>query len=249
MRSSLIGMLPPVTKNLLIINILVWGFMTLMPTAAPVIDRCLALHYFSSPGFYPWQLFTYMFLHDGFMHLFFNMFALFMFGGIIERSMGAVRFLFYYCSCGVFAGLVQMGAFAVTINHYMSMFSPDEVDYIIKNGWGILQQGLNYADPTAGVLNLLVNQPMVGASGAVYGVLLAFGMLFPNQPIYLYFAIPIKAKWMVIGYAALELFYGLSGGGLADNVAHFAHLGGMAFGVFMILYWKRKGVFNNHWFF
>ena len=96
MRNMITGMLPPVTKNLLIINVLVWLFGTLMPTAAPVIERYFALHYFTSPAFYPWQLFTYMFLHGGFMHVFFNMFALFMFGGIIERSLGASRFLFYY---------------------------------------------------------------------------------------------------------------------------------------------------------
>ena len=88
---------------------------------------------------------------------------------------------------------------------------------------------------------------MVGASGAIYGIILAFGMLYPNQPIYLYFAIPIKAKWLVLGYGILELSYGL--GSMTDNVAHFAHLGGMIAGVILILYWKKKGVFNNHWFF
>lgn len=249
MRNMITGMLPPVTKNLLIINVLVWLFGTLMPTAAPVIERYFALHYFTSPAFYPWQLFTYMFLHGGFMHLFFNMFALFMFGGIIERSLGASRFLFYYISCGIFAGLAQMGAFAITISRYMELFTPAESDYIINQGWQLLQQGFNYAEPTAATLNALVNQAMVGASGAVYGVLLAFGMLFPNQPIYLYFAIPIKAKWMVAGYAVIELLYCISGGSTVDNVAHLAHLGGMLLGFVMIIYWRRKGLFNNRWFF
>ena len=240
--------MPPVVKNLLILNVILWLAMSFVPVIDSRLMQWCALHYFTSPAFNVAQLVTYMFLHGGFMHLFFNMFALVMFGGIIERSMGSKRFLFYYLSCGIFAALVQMGAYAVALSHYTSMFSPEQLHEIIDQEWRHLSQGYQYSDPTLAKINALVNGPMVGASGAIYGVILAFGMLFPNQPIYLFFIpVPIKAKWMVLGYGILELTYGL--GSATDNIAHFAHLGGMIAGVFLILYWKKKGVFNNHWFF
>lgn len=246
-RQSIFSNIPPVVKNLLIINILIYLVMSIMPAADRWFDANLALYYFSSPAFKPYQLFTYMFLHGGFMHLFFNMFALFMFGRTIEMTMGSARFLFYYISCGICAALVQMGVFAIYIHNLESLLPADAVKLVVDEGWGVLQSGYNYSDPDMGRLNAFINTPMVGASGAIYGVLLAFGFLFPNLPIYLYFAIPVKAKWLIIGYFVLELVYGISGS--ADGVAHFAHLGGMIFGFVMLLYWKRKGVFNNHWFF
>ena len=156
--------------------------------------------------------------------------------------------MFYYITCGIVAALVQMGVFAIMIDKYHSIFSDAEFNEIVSRGWSLMKQGYNFTDPTLGTLNALVNTPMVGASGAVYGVILALGMLFPNQPIYIMFIpIPIKAKWIVIAYAVIELTSGL--GNMVDNVAHFAHLGGMIAGVALILYWKKKGVFNNHWFF
>lgn len=241
--------LPPVTKNLLILNVLVWGLMALIPSLGVSLERICSLHYFSSPGFNVAQIITYMFLHAGFMHLFFNMFGLVMFGGIIERSMGSQRFLFYYISCGIFAALVQMAVYAIMIHHYEAMFNPAQWHEIVNQGWDLMNRGYTYTDPTYAKINQLVNGSMVGASGAIYGVILAFGMLFPNQPIYLMFIpVPIKAKYMVIGYGVLELLFGISNSS-ADNVAHFAHLGGMIAGVLLILYWKKKGVFNNHWFF
>lgn len=246
-RQSIFSNIPPVVKNLLIINILIYLVMSIMPAADRWFDANLALYYFSSPAFKPYQLFTYMFLHGGFMHLFFNMFALFMFGRTIEMTMGSARFLFYYISCGICAALVQMGVFAIYIHNLESLLPAEAVKVVVEEGWGVLQTGYNYSDPDMGRLNAFINTPMVGASGAIYGVLLAFGFLFPNLPIYLYFAIPVKAKWLIIGYFVLELVYGISGS--ADGVAHFAHLGGMIFGFVMLLYWKRKGVFNNHWFF
>jgi membrane associated rhomboid family serine protease len=128
------------------------------------------------------------------------------------------------------------------------MFSPEQFDQIVEEGWRLVSQGYTFTDPTLSTINALVNGPMVGASGAIYGVILAFGMLFPNQPIYIMFIpVPIKAKWVVLGYGIIELVSGL--GNHVDNVAHFAHLGGMIAGVLLILYWKRKGLFNNHWFF
>ena len=245
---SLFSSMPPVVKNLLIINVLIWLVMAISPDADRAFTKYLALYYFSSPGFLPFQLFTYMFLHGGFTHLFFNMFALVMFGGTIERAMGSARFLFYYISVGIGAALIQMGVYAIYIHHLESFFDAATCNEIITRGWDLIQQNYNYSDPDAGALNSFVNRPMVGASGAIYGVLLAFGFLFPNVPIYLFFIpIPIKAKWLIIGYFVLELFYGL--GGLAYNVAHFAHIGGMIFGFLLLLYWKHKGVFNNRWFF
>ena len=246
-RQSIFSNIPPVVKNLLIINVLIYLVMSIMPAADRWFDANLALYYFSSPAFKPYQLFTYMFLHGGFMHLFFNMFALFMFGRTIEMTMGSARFLFYYISCGICAALVQMGVFAIYIHNLESLLPAEAVKVVVEEGWGVLQSGYNYSDPDMGRLNAFINTPMVGASGAIYGVLLAFGFLFPNLPIYLYFAIPVKAKWLIIGYFVLELVYGISGS--ADGVAHLAHLGGMIFGFVMLLYWKRKGVFNNHWFF
>ncbi len=240
--------LPPVVKNLLIINVILWAVGSLVPSLGATLERLFALHYFASPGFNVVQLFTYMFLHGGLMHLFFNMFALAMFGRVIEYTMGSSRFLFYYISCGIMAGLVQMGAYAVMLESYRSMFSPEQFDQIVEEGWRLVSQGYTFTDPTLGTINALVNGPMVGASGAIYGVILAFGMLFPNQPIYIMFIpVPIKAKWVVLGYGIIELVSGL--GNHVDNVAHFAHLGGMIAGVLLILYWKRKGLFNNHWFF
>lgn len=246
--SSIVNRIPPVTKNLLIINILIWAVMTLIPKVGSALDSQLALYYIESPAFKPFQLLTYMFLHSGFTHLFFNMFALWMFGSVIERALGSKRFLIYYISCGFGAALIQEGVFAIMVAKYHNIFTQEEFSYIVSRGLQYLQLGQNYVDPSAGTLNALVNGPTVGASGAIYGILLAFGMLFPNQPIYLMFIpVPIKAKWMVLGYGAIELLFGISG--TASNVAHWAHLGGMLFGVFMILYWKKRGDFNDRWYF
>lgn len=247
-RSSFFQNIPPVVKNLLIINILLWLVMAILPAANHFFDRYCALYYFSSPAFQPYQLFTYMFLHSGFLHLFFNMFALLMFGRTIEMTMGSARFLFYYISCGLCAALFQMGVFAIYIHNVESLLPPEVASEVINQGFYYLQNAQNYSNPDCATLNLFVNTPMVGASGAVYGVLLAFGFLFPNLPVYIFFIpVPIKSKWLIIGYFVIELIYGISG--TADSVAHFAHLGGMIFGFLMLLYWKKKGVFNNHWFF
>ena len=237
--------IPPVTKNLLIINLLVYVVMAIAPGGREaVIERYCALHSFQSPLFNMVQVFTYMFLHASFSHLFFNMFALFMFGPWIEYSLGSKRFIFYYISCGIGAALVQEGVFAIMIGKYTSMFSPEQFRQIVEEGADALRHGMNFSDPTLARINEIVNVETVGASGAIYGVLLAYGMLFPETRIYLLIPpIPVKAKWLVIGYGALELLLGLSG--RADNVAHFCHLGGMVFGLLIILYWKHKGTFNG----
>ncbi len=207
--------LPPVVKNLLILNVLF--FLADIPLAPRGIDlsRWLGLHYFTASDFHFWQFLTYMFMHGNFSHLFFNMFALWMFGYALENYWGGRRFLVYYLVTGIGAGLIQCGVQAWELVPLMRQFTPFEVQ---------------------GYVDQIVT---VGASGAVFGILLAFGMCFPNVPIYLYFFIPIRAKWFVIIYGLVELFAGI--GGTADGVAHFAHLGGMIFGLLLILYWKKHG--------
>ena len=219
-RPSGFAVLPTVVKNLLIINVLFF----LATIAADVVLHIdlkdyLGLHYIEASDFQPYQLVTYMFMHGDFGHLFFNMFALWMFGNTLENIWGPNRFLLFYFACGIGAGLVQELVqyiqYATTLQGYVN----------VNMGGHIISQ----------YLNLLTT---VGASGAVYGILLAFGMMFPNSTLYIYFAIPIKAKWFVLIYGIIELFAGFSA---VDNVAHFAHLGGMLFGLILILYWKKKG--------
>lgn len=246
--SSIFSNIPPVVKNLLIINTLVWLLMAILPAANRWFDANLALYYFSSPAFKPFQLVSYMFLHGNFMHLFFNMFALFMFGRTMEMAMGSARFLFYYMTCGIGAALVQLGVFAIYIHNLEGLLPAADVSRVIEEGYSVLQRGYNFSNPDYAALNAFVNTPMVGASGAIYGILLAFGFLFPNVEIFIFLIpFPVKAKWLVIGYFVIELLSGVAGS--ADGVAHFAHLGGMIFGFLLLWYWKRKGLFNNGWFF
>lgn len=207
--------LPPVVKNLLILNVLFYLADISLATRGIDLSRWLGLHYFTAEQFYPFQFITYMFMHGNFSHLFFNMFALWMFGYALENYWGSKRFLVYYLVTGIGAGLIQSGVQAWELVPIMQKYDPVSVQHYIDN---------------------IVT---VGASGAVFGILLAFGMCFPNVPIYLYFFIPIRAKWFVIIYGLIELFAGI--GGTADGVAHFAHLGGMIFGFLLILYWKRHG--------
>ena len=210
--------LPPVVKHLLIINVLMFlATFTLERFKIDLTDY-LGLHFFLAKDFMPYQFFTYMFMHANFTHLFFNMFALWMFGNTLENIWGSKRFLLFYVICGLGAGVCQE----------IVQF----IDFEIRTDWN----GLNILNDEIRVI--LNTWNTVGASGAIYGLLLAFGMMFPNAMIYLYFLLPIKAKWFVIGYAVIELFSGLTGGG---NVAHFAHLGGMLFGLALILYWRKKG--------
>ncbi|MDR0863789.1 MAG: rhomboid family intramembrane serine protease [Candidatus Symbiothrix sp.] len=221
--------IPPVTQGLLIINVIIWLACTLF-TRLPLVD-ILGLHYFRADGFYLYQLITYMFTHWEFSHLFFNMFALFMFGGMVERTWGPQRYLTYYMVTGIGAGLVQLLILYLQVNSRINGLNLDDV--------------LNPQVITA----IYNSYPItIGASGAIFGLLLAFGMLFPNAPIFFMFIpIPIKAKYFVIGYGVIEFFFGISNR-TGDNVAHFAHLGGMLFGLLMIFYWK-KGSKLNHFFY
>jgi membrane associated rhomboid family serine protease len=205
---------PPVIKALLISNIVIWlvfGYLLPLFTFRGVPIFAIFSEYLAlwplGTNFWPWQLLTYMFMHGGFGHLFFNMLALWMFGMELETTWGSRKFLIYYLVCGVGAGIANL----------------------------LISPLFGQAAPT------------VGASGAVFGVLLAFGLLYPDRPIYLYFLLPVKAKYFIAGYIGLELFYGVTG--TSDGIAHVAHLGGAAVGFVFILIDKGllpgRGVFDR----
>lgn len=211
------GSMPPVVKNLLLVNVLM--YIITMITGNFMYGN-FALFYFDSPLFKPYQLVTHMFMHGGFTHILFNMYTLYIFGCVLERVWGSQKFLFYYFVTGIGAALLHMGVMWLQLQGYIA--------------------DLNAGDMFARAeIEALLTTPTVGASGAIYGLLLAYGMLFPDNIMQLIFPpVALKAKWFVIIFGALELLLGLSGRG--GNVAHFAHLGGMIFGFFLILYWKKN---------
>ncbi len=221
--------LPVVTKNLLAINVLMFLALLAFEKLGVDLNNLLGLHLFLAPDFRPYQLVTYMFMHGGFTHLFFNMFALFMFGKVLEYVWGSKRFLIYYLATGIGAAfvqeLVQYIYFDTQLSHYSN----------VNIGGGVIVPMLQY-------LNVWTT---VGASGSIYGILLAFAMTFPNERLFVIpFPFPIKAKYFVLIFGALELVTGLSPHA-GDNVAHFAHLGGMLFGIILILVWRKKGKING----
>ncbi|NLA25553.1 MAG: rhomboid family intramembrane serine protease [Bacteroidales bacterium] len=235
--------LPPVVKNLLIINVILFVATYVVQRFDIDLYQHLAVHSVLSPDFKPYQLITHMFMHGGFAHIFFNMFALWMFGRVLEDVWGPKRFFVYFFVTGLGAAFLHLLVNYIEIQQFMNKMSADMVDEVLNNGADALRAGKNYIDVKAAKLNLMVNTPTVGASGAVFGLLLAFGFMFPNAVIYLYFALPIKAKWFVIIYGAIELYLGIANHS-GDNVAHFAHLGGMLFGLIFLLVW-RKNRFNR----
>ena len=239
------GFLPPVVKNLIIINGLFFlATIVLEQTMHMDLEDLLGLHYFASPVFQPYQFVTYMFMHGNFSHIFFNMFALWMFGSVLEQVWGPKKFLIYYMVTGIGAAVIQMLVIYVQVYNAEIGLTADQIAQVRETGYQILHNNQNFSDPLMGKLNELYNMTTIGASGAVFGLLLAFGILFPNSLIYLYFFIPLKAKWFVIIYGAIELFSGVYYTG--SNIAHFAHLGGMIFGFFMIIYWKKKADRNRY---
>jgi len=245
-RPSGFSMLPMVVKNLLIINGLFFlATIALESTFQINMVKYLGLHYPLSQDFGVWQLATYMFMHGGFTHILFNMFALWMFGNTLENVWGPKRFLNYYLITGIGAGIIQIIVAWIRISAVEADLSPDQIAIVIQEGADVLSRGMNYENLGMRDLNSIINTPTVGASGAVFGILLAFGMMFPNSLIYVYFAIPVKAKYFVMIYGAIELYMGFSNNP-ADNVAHFAHLGGMVFGFLLISYWKKKGTLNSY---
>ena len=229
------------TQHLLLITIVVWfAAYVFQQTGVIDLERWLGLHFWQGSHFNPVQLFTYMFMHGGFVHLFCNMFSLWMFGSLLERVLGSKRYLFYYISCGLGAALVQELVWQFSWQSILASMvtgpagsSVTEIINAINSGKASFTMDEFY--------NLLLT---VGASGAVFGILLAFGMIFPNMPMYIIpFPFPIKATWMVLGYGAFELVFGVTGA--MDHVAHFAHLGGMIAGIIMILYWKHNGTLSR----
>jgi membrane associated rhomboid family serine protease len=261
-------LLPPVVKNLLIINGLFFlATVSLESSFGIDLVKILGLHFYRSEFFQPYQFATYMFLHADFQHILYNMFALWMFGYLLENVWGSKRFLTYYVLTGIGAAIVQtvvtwwnlssiessaliytqapsVDAFTQFVRTYFPQYY--EYEGSVRNfilSWSsspknpeFTGQSIDYIDQ---LIKIRTDVPTIGASGAVYGILLAFGMMFPNMLVYIYFLFPIKAKWIVILYGAIEIFSGISNNP-SDNVAHFAHLGGMLFGFFLILYWRRK---------
>ena len=217
--------IPTITKNLLIINLIAFLATLVFQMRGIDLADIGGLHFFMASHFHFYQLITYQFLHGGFTHILFNMFGLWMFGSVIENVWGPKKFLFYYITCGIGAGLMQelaqFGSFYMTVTEQV----PD------ASLGMVFQFGEQYA-------TALNSWTTIGASGAVYAVILAFGMTFPNERLFIIpFPFPIKAKWFVLGYVAIEFFSALGSSG--DGVAHTAHLGGMLFGYLMIRYWNK----------
>ena len=231
-RPNFLNSIPPVTKNLIIINLLLWlATIVFRKTLGIDLVEYLGLHYFQADRFNAAQMVTYMFMHDpySFGHVFFNMFSVFIFGRTLESVWGGKRFLVFYMITGIGAGLIQEITWYISLHDAIA-----NTESMI--GWS----------QTRLVLNNIIT---IGASGAVFGILLAFAMIFPNVPLYLMFIpIPIKAKYFVIFYGLAELFMGVASFG-GDTVAHFAHLGGMLFGYFLIRYWKKKDADNGRYFY
>ena len=210
--------LPTITRYLLIANLIVFLLTALLQRYGVDLNAWGGLHYFSAQSFHWWQPITYMFLHANMSHIFFNMFAVWMFAPMIEQEWGARRFAIYYLVCGLGAAVIQEVVWTLMLSNMSATY-----------GAAALSQYAYYMNT-------------IGASGAVFGILFAFGWLYPDVPMYIIFVpVPIRARTFVIIYAAIELFAGM-GSALqltADNVAHFAHLGGMLFGWLLILYWKK----------
>lgn len=210
--NNFISQIPTVTKNLVAINILMF-IATLINENFMVTN--FAMFYPASPFFKPWQILTHMFMHGGFWHIFFNMYSLLMFGSILERSLGPKKFLIFYFVTG-------LGAVA------------------LHTGVEWMQARVFIANGAVDTYQRLLVTPTLGASGAIYGVLIGFAMLYPQARLTLIFPpIPMTAKWLVIIFAAIELFSGING--IQDGVAHFAHLGGMLFGWLLIRWWRKHG--------
>ena len=222
--------IPIVTKNLLIINVLAYLASLVLSTMGISLEQYGGLHFFMASDFNILQFVTYQFLHGSFTHLFFNMFALWMFGCVIENVWGPKKFIFYYIVCGIFAGFCQ------EIVQYVQYLANSDL-YVLPLDTRIPVLTENGTEMMA-VRDYLNNWLTIGASGAVYAILLAFGMTFPNERIFIFpLPVPIKAKWFVLIYAAIELFSAVSSRG--DGVAHMAHLGGMLSGFLLILYWRK----------
>lgn len=265
-RPGSFQILPPVIKNLLIINVLVFiAQQTFSQGSSSSLEDLFALHTWQSPLFKPWQFVTHLFMHGSIAHIFSNMLALWMFGSVLENVWGAKRFLTFYLVCGLGAAFSHMLVLYFETNSllnnyyalrqhfdvsaFSSFYSKEKIGNYYDGAAEILNQWR--LDPTSsvaaqhaiGLSNQFVaerlNEPTIGASGAVFGCLAAFGYLFPNTMIYLYFFLPLKAKWFVLIYAGFELVMALQNSA-GDSVAHVAHLGGAVFGLAMVYFWNKN---------
>ncbi|MCX6326219.1 MAG: rhomboid family intramembrane serine protease [Bacteroidia bacterium] len=231
--------LPPVVKNIIMINVLM---LLAYYAATSVFDidlnSVLGLYFPKSEQFMPLQIVTHMFMHGGILHLFFNMYALYIFGGVLENVWGPKRFFIYYIICGLGAALTHESVIALKYNHLAHSLSPENLQLVLNEGTAYIKEGKVFTDETMKNLQILLNTPTVGASGAIFGVLLAFGVLFPNTQLMLLIPpIPIRAKYFVMIYGAIELYLAVTQPG--SDIAHAAHLGGMLFGYLLIRYWRK----------
>lgn len=239
-----LGSIPPVTRNLIIINVLIWVIEFVTGRFGLTLVNVLGLHFWASDNFNPVQLLTYMFLHDphSILHIGFNMFTLWMFGRPLEHVWGSRRFFIFYFVCGVGAAIVQECVWQLTwLNDFL-----DYASYNTNMDPGQLKELLaTRPEMFASKMMLFKNSFLgVGASGAIFGILLGFAAVFPDTPMQIIFIpVSIKAKYMVIGYGVLEFFLGVSG--VQSTVGHFAHLGGLLFGLILILWWKHKGTLHG----
>ncbi len=260
------NILPTAVKNLLIINGLFFLATYVFGTQGIDLYQIFGLHYVLAEDFRPWQVISYMFMHGDFTHIFFNMFALWMFGATLENHWGTKRFLIYYFVTGIGAAAIHYAIVAfqiqgdvLLINQFLNNPSLEAYQYLVTNCSSeslriTFEKNLEIFQDNPLAINEITNATaliresflnsfnIVGASGSVFGLLLAFGMTFPNAVIYIYFILPLKAKWFVMIYGGLELFFGVTG--TQAGVAHFAHLGGMLFGILLILYWRKQR--RNH---
>jgi len=227
-RQTRFEILPPVIKNLIIINVLVFIIQRTFSHGTAditVVENTFALHAWQSPLFKPWQFFTYLFLHGSIEHILFNMYALWMFGSVLENLWGPKKFLIFYFVCGLGAALCHMIVLYYDMQPVVQAF----------NNMSFEQQQQVLSNP-----NFLLYEPTLGASGAIFGCLAAFGYLFPNSLMYIIFIpVPIKAKWIVMGYIAVEIFLALKNSA-GDDVAHVAHLGGAIFGLALVYFWNKN---------
>ncbi len=260
-RPTSFQILPVVIKNLLIINVLVFlAQQTLRASGLTIMEDLFGLHHVSSPLFQPWQIITHLFLHGDFMHLFGNMFALWMFGARLENLWGPKRFLTFYFLCGIGAALIQLASlwiqYSELLNQFMAIklhptseaivafyrqFGLDEnlvfKNYLDNPGSALSsQQAVDYI---SNVSYSAISHATIGASGAVFGILAAFVYLYPNTYIYLYLLFPIKTKWIGLFYFGTEIYSGIVNSA-GDNIAHWAHIGGGLVGFLLVLTWNKK---------
>jgi membrane associated rhomboid family serine protease len=235
-RPSAFGGLPVVTKNIIIINVIMYLATIAMQTQGFDLTKYFGLHYHLASDFRPHQFITYIFMHGSFSHILFNMLGVYIFGQVLEQVWGPKRYLIFYVLTGLGAAIAQYIIMHFEISDVLNLVNQDIMSPSLSAAQKseLIEQKYEY----------LNRHVIVGASGSLFGLLGGFGMLFPNRELYLYFFIPIKAKWLVILYGAFEIFSGLKNDPM-DNVAHFAHIGGLLVGVVLVLIWRKD---RNHFY-